>query len=102
MKSLYAAVISGFLACGGAAMAQDSMHPATGSPTTPPQPSQQAMPTQDDTNHSMQSNGENSSMSDKHAAMKSCIAQQQQNNSGMSKKDARKACKAQMKSQTPG
>jgi hypothetical protein len=37
-------------------------------------------------------------MSDKHAAMKGCITQQQQSNSGMSKAAAKKACKAQIKS----
>jgi hypothetical protein len=36
-------------------------------------------------------------MSDKHAAMKNCITQQRQSNSGMSKADAKKACKERMK-----
>jgi hypothetical protein len=46
------------------------------------------------------SSGSSSRTTDKHAAMKSCIAEQRQNNSGMSKADARKAYKAQMKSQS--
>jgi hypothetical protein len=92
MKTIPILTLTSILAC-GAAMAQTQ-----GPATTPPQPSQSTMPSQDDTTHSS-SSGSSMSMSDKHAAMKSCIAQQQQSNSGMSKADAKRACKAQMKSQ---
>lgn len=91
----FTVIITSLVLTGGVALAQTN----PGSPTTPPQPSQSSIPTQDDTNHSTghSSSSSTASMSDTHAAMKSCITQQQQTNSGMSKTDAKKACKAQMK-----
>jgi hypothetical protein len=93
MKTVPILMMSSMLAC-AAAVAQ-----TRGPETTPPQPSQSTMPSQDDTNHAT-TGSSGMSMSDKHAAMKSCIAQQQQSNAGMSKADAKRACKAQMKSQS--
>lgn len=74
---------------GGLALAQapppDTQPPP---PTAPPSDYQQA-PTPSNTTTS----------SDKHALMKQCMAQQEQNqaNSGMSKKDMKKYCKNQVK-----
>jgi hypothetical protein len=99
MKRISTAMISILLACGGVALAQ------TYSQSAPPPTSQQAPPADspqapsDNSSSSSSSGSSSMSMSQKHEAMKECVAQQQANNSGMSKKDAKKACKAQLKSQ---
>jgi hypothetical protein len=49
----------------------------------------------DDTNTSTSS----MTAAQKHQAMKDCVARETSNNSSMSKTDARKACKSQMKAQ---
>lgn len=98
IKRASTAMISILLACGGVALAQTYSQP------TPP-PSSQQPPAESSQAPSGSSSGSSSSgsssmsMSQKHEALKECVAQQQANNSGMSKKDAKKACKAQMKSQ---
>jgi hypothetical protein len=92
MKKIPILMISSILAC-GAASAQ-----TPGPATAPTPPAQSTMPPQDNTSPASPGSS-GMSMSDKHAAMKSCIAQQQQSNSGMTKADAKRACKAQMKSQ---
>lgn len=89
----FTAILSSLLICGGA-MAQTN----PGSPTTPPQPSQSSAPSQDNTNHQNPSSS-GMSMSDRRAAMNNCVAQQQQSNPGISKTEAKRACKAQMKDQ---
>jgi hypothetical protein len=48
------------------------------------------------TPHQQQATKDSTRMASK-ASMKECIAKQQQDNSGMTKADAKKACKAQMK-----
>lgn len=103
MKRASTAIISTLLACGGVALAQtynqSSPPPATSQQAPSPgatQPPSDSYPSNSGTSSS--SSG-SMTMSQKHAAMKSCIAQQQANNSGMSKKDAKKACKEQMKDQ---
>jgi len=48
------------------------------------------------TPHQQQATGDRTHMASKQS-MKDCIAKQQTDNSGMSKADAKKACKAQMK-----
>jgi hypothetical protein len=48
------------------------------------------------TPHQQQATGDRTHMASKQS-MKECIAKQQTDNSGMSKADAKKACKAQMK-----
>lgn len=95
MKRACTAMISTLLACGGVALAQSYNQ-------APPPPTSQQAPSPGAPQPSDSSSGSSSgsmTMSQKHAAMKSCIAQQQANNSGMSKKDAKKACKEQMKEQ---
>jgi hypothetical protein len=88
MKILYTALAAGFVSYAGSALAQTT-------PTNPPPPPQSTQPSMpSDSSGQQSSNG--MSMSAKHAAMKSCIAQQRQTNPDMSKHDARKACKAQM------
>ena len=99
MKRVSTALISALLACGGVALAQtynQAPTPPRSNQTPSPSASQ---PTGESSGAGSSSSSGSMSMSQKHAAMKSCIAQQQANNSGMSKKDAKKACKEQMKSQ---
>jgi hypothetical protein len=92
MQPLPILMMSSLLAC-GAARAQ-----TPGPATTPPQPSQSTMPSQGDANHASSGNS-GMRMSDEHAALKSCVTQEQPSSPGMSKADAKRACKAQMKSQ---
>jgi hypothetical protein len=90
------AMILGLMACSGAALAQTYAQQS-------PAPTSQQAPTVGSSQPSSDMGGNASSgmtMSQKHAAMKSCMAQQQQSNAGMSKDDAKKACKAQLKSQS--
>jgi hypothetical protein len=96
MKIAYPLMISSALICGGAAFAQTSQM----SQGTPSQPAQSTAPQGNSSYQSSDSSGSSKmSMSQKHIAMKECVAQLQQGNSSLSKADAKKQCKTQLKNQ---
>jgi hypothetical protein len=96
MKIAYSLMISSVL-IGGAAFAQTNEMPQS----TTAQPAQSTAPSQGSSSYQNSDNSGSSkmSMSQKRMAMKECVAQLQQGNSSMSKADAKKQCKTQLKNQ---
>jgi hypothetical protein len=88
-------ILALLLTCGvgGLAMAQPAPQPSPGN-SPPPSYPQSTAPTPADSG--------TASTSDKHAMMKQCVAQQEQQaaSSGMSKKDIKEYCKKQVKEAT--
>ena len=103
---LLAALIT--LAPGAMVMAQSQTMPSDTSPSSASSPSQRdstsssatEAPTNDSTSPSAASSPHQRQATASKQSMKSCIAKQQSDNSGMSAADAKKACKAQMKANT--
>jgi len=92
---MLAALIS--IAPAGLVMAQSGSMPQDQTPATASSPSAtESAPATDSSSSSASSPKTQHRMASKQA-MKECIAKQQQDNSGMSTADAKKACKQQMK-----
>ena len=92
---MLAALIS--IAPAGWVMAQSGSMPQDQTPATASSPSAtESAPATDSSSSSASSPKTQHRMASKQA-MKECIAKQQQDNSGMSAADAKKACKQQMK-----
>jgi hypothetical protein len=92
---MLAALIS--LAPAGLVMAQSGSMPQDQTPATASSPTATESPPATDSSSSSASSPKTQHRMASKQAMKECIAKQQQDNSGMSAADAKKACKQQMK-----
>jgi len=85
------------LAPAGLVMAQSGSMPQDQTPATASSPSATESPPATDSSSPTASSPKTQHHMASKQAMKECIAKQQQDNSGMSTADAKKACKQQMK-----
>jgi hypothetical protein len=92
---MLAALIS--LAPAGLVMAQSGSMPQDQTPATASSPTATESPPATDSSSPSASSPKTQHRMASKQAMKECIAKQQQDNSGMSAADAKKACKQQMK-----
>jgi len=92
---MLAALIS--IAPAGLVMAQSGSMPQDQTPATASSPSATESPPATDSSSPTASSPKTQHHMASKQAMKECIAKQQQDNSGMSTADAKKACKQQMK-----